>query len=116
MSKFYSKFTADDLVKALNEIYNKKIERTHNFIICNSKTAQIMTITEKEYLGLLSAEEANLERCAVYNNVYIHPKWDYLKYPQVYFDNPYKESHTNKIFEEDGDIYGKSILIYVGRK
>lgn len=33
MSKFYSKLTADDLVKALNEIYNKKVERQNSFVI-----------------------------------------------------------------------------------
>lgn len=33
MSKFYSKLIVDDLVKVLNEIYNKKVERQNSFVI-----------------------------------------------------------------------------------
>lgn len=85
MSKFYSKLTAEDLVKALNEIYNRKVERQNSFVIyCNSKMAQVFDITNKEYLGLISPERAALERNAAINNAYIHPEWDYLKYPQIY--------------------------------
>lgn len=114
MSKFYSKLTADDLVKVLNEIYNKKVERQNSFVIyCNSKTAQIYDITIKEELGLISPERATLERCAAYYNAYIHPEWDYLKYPQVYFDNPYSDSYTNEVFEEDTD---RNCLIFIKRE
>ena len=118
MSKFYSKLTADDLVKALNEIYNKKVKRQNSFVIyCSSKTAQIYDITIKEELGLISPERATLERYAVTKNAYLYPKWDYLKYLQVYFDNSYKDSHTNEMFEEgEEDIYGDCTLIYIGRK
>jgi hypothetical protein len=113
MSKFYSKLTADDLVKALNEIYNKKVERSKPFtIICSSKMAQIYDITIKEELRLISPERATLERYAAYDNAYIHPEWDYLKYPQVYFDNPYSNLYTNEVFEEDID---GNCLIFVKR-
>lgn len=118
MSKFYSKLTVEDLVKALNEIYNKKVERSKPFtIICSSKMAQIYDIIYRESLGFISPERATLERYATTKNAYLYPKWDYLKYPQVYFDNSYKDSHTNEMFEEgEEDIYGDCTLIYIGRK
>lgn len=118
MSKFYNKLTADDLVKALNEIYSKKVERSKPYtIICSSKMAQIYDITIKEELGFISPERAALERYAATKNAYLYSKWDYLKFPQVYFSNPYKDSHTNEMFEEgEEDIYSDYTLIYIGRK
>lgn len=90
MSKFYNKLTADDLVKALNDIYSNKVERSKPYtIICSPKMAQTFDITIKEELGLISPERATLERYAVTKNAYLYPKWDYLKYPQVYFGNSY---------------------------
>lgn len=118
MSKFYNKLTAEDLVKALNEIYSKKVERSKPFtIICSSKMALIYDITYRESLGFISPERATLERYAINKNAYLYPKWDYLKYPQVYFDNLYNNSHTNEVFEGgEEDIYGDCTLIYIGRK
>lgn len=117
MSKFYNKLTAEDLVKALNKIYDSKVKRSNHFVIyCNSKMAQVFDITNKEYLGLISPERAALERNAAINNAYIHPEWDYLKYPQIYINNPYRDYHTNEIFEEEEDDYGDYKLIYIGRK
>lgn len=91
MKESYNKFTIKDLEEAVNKIFD---------------------ITSKEYLGLISPERATLERCAAYDNAYIHPEWNYLKYPQVYFDNPYSDSYTNKVFEEDID---RNCLIFVKR-
>lgn len=108
----------EDFEKALSELFTKKEEHLSPFIIyCGSKMAQIYDITIKEELGLISPERATLERYAVTKNVYLYPKWDYLKYPQVYFDNSYKDSHTNEMFEEgEENIYGDCTLIYIGRK
>lgn len=110
MSKFH-KLTMGDFEKVLSELFTKKEEHLSPFIIyCGSKMAQIHDITNRKYFGLISPERAILERCAAYDNAYIHPEWDYLKYPQVYFDNPY--SDTNKIFEEDID---RNCLIFIKR-
>lgn len=111
MSKFH-KLTMEDFEKALSELFTKKEKHLSPFIIyCGSKMAQIYDITNREYFGLISPERAILERCAAYDNAYIHPEWDYLKYPQVYFDNPY--SDTNAVFEEDID---RNCLIFIKRE
>lgn len=108
----------EDFEKALSELFTKKEEHLSPFIIyCGSKMAQIYDITNREYFGLISPERATLERYAATKNAYLYPKWDYLKYPQVYFDNSYKDSHTNEMFEEgEEDIYGDCTLTYIGRK
>lgn len=116
MSKFH-KLTMGDFEKVLSELFTKEEHLSPFIIYCGPKMAQIYDITNREYFGLISPERAILERCAAYDNAYIHPEWDYLKYPQVYFDNPYSDSHTNEIFEEgEEDIYGDCTLIYIGRK
>lgn len=118
MNNYYNKLTVDTLLKALTELNNKKMKRSNPYVIyCGFKTAKVMDITYKEYLGLLSAEEANLKRYAAYNDAYIHPEWDYLKYPSANLCNPYTGSFTNEIFEDgEEDIYGGCELIYIGRK
>lgn len=109
--------TLDSLQKTLNDLYNKKTEKSFT-IICNEKTFQIYNITVREDMGLLSTEEATLKRHAIHTNSYIYSKWDYLKYPQIYsFKNAYSNSFTNEIFEEgEEDYYGDCEMIYVGRK
>lgn len=103
----------EDFEKALSELFTKKEPLSPFIIYCGSKMAQIYDITNREYFGLISPERATLERCAAYDNAYIHPGWDYLKYPQVYFDNPYSDSYTNEVFEEDTD---KNCLIFIKRE
>lgn len=67
----------EDFEKALSELFTKKEEHLSPFIIyCGSKMAQIYDITNREYFGLISPERAILERCAAYDNAYIHPEWD----------------------------------------
>lgn len=118
MNKSYNKFTLKDLEEAVNKIFDKSRKQSNNFVIyCSPKMAQVFDITVKEDLGLISPERAALERNAAINNAYIHPEWDYLKYPQIYLNNPYKDSFTNEIFEDgEEDIYGDYKLIYIGRK
>ena len=117
MKKSYNKFTIKDLEEVMNKVFDKGRKQSNNFVVyCNSSMAQVFDITIKEELGLISPEIATLERYTVTKNAYLYPKWNYLKYPQVYFDNSYKDSHTNEMFEEGEDIYGNCTLIYIGRK
>lgn len=114
MKETYNKFTIKDLEEAVNKVFDKSRKQQNNFVIyCNSKMAQVLDITIKEELGLISPERATLERYAVTKNAYLYPEWDYLKYPQVYFDNPYSDSYTNEVFEEDID---RNCLIFIKRR
>lgn len=114
--KYYTDLTLDYIVEALNKLYIKQPENTFT-IFCNERTYQLYDITSQEYMELISKEEANLKRYAVHTNSYIFPKWNYLKYPQTYFNNEYNSSFTNEIFEEgEEDIYGDCEMIYIGRK
>lgn len=58
-------------------------------IICGRELFEIMHIMYDEYEGKISKEECNLKVRAVYDKAYLHPNWDYLKYPAVDLDNPY---------------------------
>lgn len=117
MKESYNKFTIKDLEEAVNKVFDKNRKQSNNFVVyCNFKMAKVYDITIKEELGLISPERGRLERHATIKDAYLYPKWDYLKYPQVYFDNLYSNSYTNEIFEEDEDIYGGCISIYIGRK
>lgn len=121
MNKYYNNFTLKDLEEAVNKIFDKIFDKSrkqsNDFVIyCSPKMAQVFDITVKEDLGLINPERAALERNAAINNAYVHPEWDYLKYPQIYINNPYRDYHTNEIFEKEEDDYGDYKLIYIGRK
>lgn len=107
--------TLKNLENILNKIYTN---RSNSFTIyCSSKMAKVYDIAYKECCGLISPERGRLEIHAAIKDAYLHPKWNYLKYPQVYFDNPYRDSYTNEIFEDgEEDIYGNYETIYIGRK
>ena len=106
--------TLKSLENILNRVYRNN---RNNFVIyCSEKIAKVYDITIKEQLGLISPEIATIERYADIKNAYLYPKWNYLKYPQVYFDNLYRDSHTNEMFEEgEEDIYGDYELIYTSK-
>lgn len=108
--------TLKNLENVLNKVYTNR--KQPNFVIyCSEKMEKVYDITIKEELGLISPERGRLERYATIKDAYLYPKWDYLKYPQVYFDNLYRDSYTNEIFEDgEEDIYGDCELIYIGRK
>lgn len=112
---YYSDFTLDYIEQILKGLCSKKSKNTFT-IFCNKTTYQLYDITSQEHMGLISAEEANLKRYASCTNSYISSKWNYLKYPQIYFRNEYSNSFTNEKFEEgEEDIYGDCEMIYIGR-
>lgn len=57
----------------------------------------------------------NLKCRAIQERAYVHPGWDYLKYPAVELEVNYSNLESNKIYDEELDDDGYPILIFVGR-
>lgn len=116
MVKYFKKFTLNDLIASIEDLYKSKKEPQYQ-IIGNEKIFKLIDIAFKQHAGLISKRQADLETRAELNNAYICPTWDYLKYPEI---NLYKSMYsipiTNESFEITGqDEYGDDILIYAGQ-
>lgn len=57
----------------------------------------------------------NLKCRAIQERAYVHPGWDYLKYPAVELEVNYSNLESNKIYDEELDDDGYPILVFVGR-
>lgn len=107
----YSKFNAETLRKAVqyNDICKQSV------ILTNEKGAAMFNLAIGNYANPMPPELYKLRLRAIQENAYIHPGWDYLKYPSVDLDVDYSNINLNKIYEETLCEDGELVYIYIGR-
>lgn len=92
----------------------KKEDRQFTFIT-NEKGAALFNLAVMNYANPMPPALYNLKWRAICERAYVHPGWDYLKYPVVELGINYSNLEFNKIYEEELDEDGYPILVFVGR-
>lgn len=83
--------------------------------ITGEKGAALFNLAVLNYANPMPPALYNLKCRAIQERAYVHPGWDYLKYPAVELEVNYSNLESNKIYDEELDDDGYPILVFVGR-
>lgn len=112
----YKKLTIREFEKALSDVSSKHNKNNNFTIITGSKGAKLFNLAVLHQVKPMSEDLYELKCLTITLDAYIHPEWNYLKYPIVSLRVDYSMQRTNEIFEEvDVDWYGNESYVYVGR-
>lgn len=84
-----------------------------NSIASKLRGAALFNLAVLNYANPMPPALYNLKCRAIQERAYVHPGWDYLKYPAVELEVCYLTS--NKMYNEELDEDGYPILVFVGR-
>lgn len=79
------------------------------------KCAALFNLAVLNYANPMPPALYNLKYRAIQERAYVHPGWDYLKYPAVELEVCYSNLTSNKMYNEELDEDGYPILVFVGR-
>ena len=92
-----------------------KLRGHHVSFITGEKGAALFNLAVLNYANPMPPALYNLKCRAIQERAYVHPGWDYLKYPAVELEVCYSNLTSNKMYNEELDEDGYPILVFVGR-
>lgn len=92
-----------------------KLRGHHVSYITGEKGAALFNLAVLNYANPMPPALYNLKCRAIQERAYVHPGWDYLKYPAVELEVCYSNLTSNKMYNEELDEDGYPILVFVGR-
>lgn len=110
----YSSLTWETFKNSINELNAIKEDNSLTFIT-GEKGAALFNLAVLNYANPMPPALYNLKCRAIRERAYVHPGWDYLKYPAVELEVSYSNLESNKIYDEELDDDGYPILVFVGR-
>lgn len=97
----------------------KELITVKYYIMSNQFTfitgAALFNLAVLNYANPMPPALYNLKCRAIQERAYVHPGWDYLKYPAVELEVCYSNLTSNKMYDEELDEDGYPILVFVGR-
>lgn len=98
------------------ETFKDTIKEDNDFtLITGEKGAALFNLAVLNYANPMPPALYNLKYRAIQERAYVHPGWDYLKYPVVELEVCYSNLTSNKMYDEELDEDGYPILVFVGR-
>lgn len=110
----YNKLTKKAAADMLSRLTSNESDNRFT-IVTGQKGAALFNLAVLNYANPMSEDLYNLKWAAIQYNAYIHPGWDYLRYPSEKLDYGYPKQESNLIYEEELDDYGYPVYICVGR-
>lgn len=110
----YSSLTWETFKDAINKLNAIKADNRFS-IVTGEKGAALFNLAVLNYANPMPPALYNLKCRAIRERAYVHPGWDYLKYPAVELEVSYSNLESNKIYDEELDDDGYPILVFVGR-
>lgn len=108
----YSNLTWETFKNSINKLNAIKEDNSLTFIT-GEKGAALFNLAVLNYANPMPPALYNLKCRAIQERAYVHPGWDYLKYPAV--EVSYSNLESNKIYDEELDDDGYPIFVFVGR-
>lgn len=110
----YSNLTWEIFKNTLSKLDAAKADNKFT-VITGLKGAALFDLAVSNYASPMPEDLYNLKWEAIQCNAYIHPGWDYLRYPSANLDYGYPKQESNLIYEEELDDYGYPVYVCVGR-
>ena len=110
----YNNLTWETFKDTINKL--NAIKEDNNFtFMTGEKGAALFNLAVLNYANPMPPALYNLKFRAIQERAYVHPGWDYLKYPAVELEVCYSNLTSNKMYNEELDEDGYPILVFVGR-